>query len=248
MLVDRYVLSGFVFHFAILLVALVSLIEVFTFFELLGDMIKNDIPMSTMINYLYHLAPSLVYQLTPIGTLVASLICFGILTKYNEVTAFKAGGVSIHRLAAPVLVLSLVISSALFAFDHYYIPEANRRQERLRAEIKKKPVATYLRSDRQWVYGQGPRIYNYHFLDARQSIMSRVNVFELDPVTFRLVHQISAERAQWNPWTNTWIFQNGIRHRLGASLDTYKQFYGSKASFPELTENPSWFVKEEKEY
>ncbi len=247
MLVDRYVLSGFVFYFAVLLVALVSLIEVFTFFELLGDMIKNDIPMSTMIDYLYHLAPSLIYQLTPIGTLVASLICFGILTKYNEVTAFKAGGVSVHRLAAPVLVVSFGISALLFAFDHYYIPEANRRQEMLRAQIKNKPVATYLRADRQWVYGQGPRIYNYSFLDPNRAVMSNVNVYELDPRTFRVVHQISADRARWDPEHHTWIFHNGMSQTVVNDFDTYKVFHGA-ASFAELTEPPSWFVKEEKEY
>ncbi|MBV8808309.1 MAG: LptF/LptG family permease [Acidobacteriaceae bacterium] len=247
MLVDRYVLAGFVFYFAILLVALVSLIEVFTFFELLGDMIKNDISMSTMVDYLYHLAPSLIYQLTPIGTLVASLICFGILTKYNEVTAFKAGGVSVHRLAAPVLVVSFAISTLLFAFDHYYIPRANRRQEMLRAQIKNKPVATYLRADRQWVYGQGSRIYNYSFLDPKNAVMSNVNVYELDPATFRVVHQISADRARWDPDRHTWIFQNGMSQTVVNEFDTYKLFRGS-ASFQELTEPPSWFVKEEKEY
>ncbi|MBV9403794.1 MAG: LptF/LptG family permease, partial [Acidobacteriaceae bacterium] len=70
MLIDGYVLNGFVFYFAVLVGALVTLVEVFTFFELLGDMIKNDISMSMMIDYLWHLAPSLIYQLTPIGTLV----------------------------------------------------------------------------------------------------------------------------------------------------------------------------------
>src|SRR5579875_3095959 len=174
LLIDRYVLNGFIFYLSVLLTALVALIEVFTFFELLGDMIKNDITMSTMLDYLWHLAPSLIYQLTPIGTLVASLICFGILTKYNEVTAFKAGGVSVYRLAAPVLAMSLAISALLFGFDHYYIPEANRRQEMLRAQIKKKTVATYLRSsrDRHWIYGEGSRIYNYGFLDPYRAILS----------------------------------------------------------------------------
>lgn len=248
MLIDSYVLNGFVFYFAVLVAALVALIEVFTFFELLGDMVKNDIGMSTMLDYLYHLAPSLIYQLTPIGTLVASLICFGVLTKYNEVTAFKAGGVSVHRLAAPVLCASLFLSVALFAFDHYYIPEANRRQEMLRAEIKKKPVATYLRSDRQWVYGQGSRIYNYHFLDPHQAMMTKVNVYELNPDTFEVVRQISAERARWEPALHTWVFQNGMSHSLRNNLDSYKWFSGASASFAELTEPPSWFVREEKEY
>ncbi len=248
MLIDGYVLNGFVFYFVVLVAALVALIEIFTFFELLGDMIKNDIGMSTMFDYLYHLAPSLIYQLTPIGTLVASLICFGILTKYNEVTAFKAGGVSVHRLAAPVLCASLLVSVALFAFDHYYIPEANRRQEMLRAQIKKKPVATYLRLDRQWVYGHGSRIYNYQFMDPHQAILSKVNVYELNPKTFEVVRQISAERARWEPALRTWVFQNGMSHDIGAGVDAYKWFKGSSASFPELTEAPSWFVREEKEY
>jgi len=248
LLIDAYVLNGFLFYLTILLAALVALIEVFTFFELLGDMIKNNISMTTMLDYLWHLAPSLIYQLTPIATLVASLICFGIMTKYNEVTAFKAGGVSVHRLAAPVLTMSLILSALLFAFDHYYIPEANRRQEMLRAQIKNKPVATYLKPDRQWVFGQGSRVYNYRFFDARKAMMSNVNVYELDPKTYRVLHQISADRAVWNAGKQTWVFENGLSHMDGETGVNYKQFYGRKASFAELTEPPSWFAKEEKEY
>jgi LPS export ABC transporter permease LptG len=211
-------------------------------------MVKNNIGMSTMADYLWHLAPKLVYDLTPIGTLVASLICFGILTKHNEVTAFKAGGVSVHRLAAPVLVVSFIVSALLFAFDHYYIPDANRRQEMLRAEIKKKPVQTYLDPNRQWIYGKGARIYNYHLFDPQKSVMSKVNVYELDPHTFQVVHQISAERATWVPDRNTWLFQDGVSQDLHSETGRFKQFYGSNASFSELNEQPSWFVKEEKEY
>jgi LPS export ABC transporter permease LptG/LPS export ABC transporter permease LptF len=248
MLIDGYVLNGFLFYFVLLLVALVALIEVFTFFELLGDMVKNDISMATMLDYLWHLAPSLIYQLTPIGTLAASLICFVILTKYNEVTAFKAAGVSVHRLAAPVLFASFTISALLFAFDHYYIPGANRRQEMLRAEIKKKPVATYRRPDRQWVYGQNSRIYNFLHLDPKRAMMSKVNVFELDPKSFHVVHQISADRAQWNDRLHAWVFENGVSQQAGALGANYRQFYNATATFPELTETPSWFVKEEKEY
>jgi LPS export ABC transporter permease LptG/LPS export ABC transporter permease LptF len=248
MLMDGYVLNGFLFYFGILLVALVALIEVFTFFELLGDMVKNDISMATMVDYLWNLAPSLIYQVTPIGTLAASLVCFTILTKYNEVTAFKAAGVSVHRLAAPVVFASLLISLLLFSFDHFYIPAANRRQEMLRAEIKKKPVATYRRPDRQWVYGQGYRIFNFLHLDPKQALMSKVNVFDLDPKTFHIVHQITADRAQWNDRIHKWVFENGVSQDNGPTGSNYQQFYNATETFPALTETPSWFVKEEKEY
>jgi LPS export ABC transporter permease LptG len=248
MLVDAYVLNGFVFYFAILLLALVCLIEIFTFFELLGDMLKNEISMSTMLDYLWHLAPKLIYDLTPIGILVATLICFGVLTKHNEVTAFKAGGVSLYRLAVPVLFVSFLVSCALFGFDHYYIPQANRRQEMLRAEIKHKPVQTYANPNRRWIYGKGDRIYNYRSMDVHQAIMSKVNVYELDPVQFHVVHQISADRARWAPELKTWVFENGISQDLHTNHPRYQEFFNASATFHELTETPQWFVKEEKEY
>jgi hypothetical protein len=69
MLVDAYVLNGFVFYFVMLVTSLVLLVEVFTFFELLGDMIKNNIPLATMLDYLWHLAPQLIYTIAPLGTL-----------------------------------------------------------------------------------------------------------------------------------------------------------------------------------
>ena len=78
--------------------------------------------------------------------LVGVLVTFGVLTKHNEVTAFKACGVSLYRLAIPILVASIFLSGALFAFDHYYVPDANRRQDALRNEIKGKPLQTYLQS------------------------------------------------------------------------------------------------------
>jgi lipopolysaccharide export LptBFGC system permease protein LptF len=144
--------------------------------------------------------------------------------------------------------MSLLISALLFAFDHYYIPEANRRQEMLRAQIKNKPAATYLRADRQWVYGQGSRIYNFKLSDPKRAILSKVNVYDLDPATFHVTHQISAERAQWSDTLHAWVFQDGMSHETAGGRDNYKQFYKASATFPGLTETPSWFVQEEKEY
>jgi LPS export ABC transporter permease LptG len=248
MLVDGYVLNSFIFYFMMLVLALVMMTEVFTFFELLSDMVKNNISMAKMVDYLFNLAPKLIYDSTPMAVLVATLICFGILTKHNEVTAFKAGGVSVYRLAIPVLFAAFVISSLLFGFDYYYIPGANRRQEALRAEIKGRPVQTYLRPDRQWISGEGSRIYNYRYFDVHDAVMLKPNVYELDPITFHVLHQISAERARWEPSLHTWVFQDGFSYDSHRKQAKYEYFYGKSASYSELTEPPSWFVKEEKQY
>ena len=145
------------FYLVLVLASFVSLTQVYNFFELIGDMLRNNISLLTMFTYLFFLIPQLVYDLLPISVLVAVLVTFGVMSKQNEVTAFKACGVSLFRLAAPVLLVSTLFSGGLFAFDFYYVPGANRKQDALRDEIKGRATQTYLRPDRKWIMGITPR-------------------------------------------------------------------------------------------
>jgi LPS export ABC transporter permease LptG/LPS export ABC transporter permease LptF len=241
-LIDTYVLSSFLFYFVLLLASFVAMTQVYNFFELLGDIVAHKIPLSKVFTYLFFLIPKLIYDTLPISVLVAVLVTFGILTKNNEVTAFKACGISLHRLAAPILLMSLLLSAGLFAFDFYYVPEANVRQDALRNEIKGRPAQTYLRPDRTWIFGTGSRIYYYKFFDAAENVMGGVRVYELDPATFHVVRQIAADRAQWQASMNTWIFQNGwVRDFKGIQNIDFRKYQAT--TFPELNETPSWFLR-----
>ena len=247
-LVDTYVLSSFLYYFVVLLASFVLMTHVFTFFDLLGDIVKNRIPMSLVATYLLFLTPQLIYILTPISVLVGVLVTFGILTKNNEVTAMKACGVSLYRLSVPVLLTSCVLSGLLFAFDYTYIPRANLIQDGIRNQIKGRPAQTYLRPDRRWIFGRGPRIYHYKYFEQAEDVMLGVNVFDLDPQNFRLKRHISAERARWEPALNTWIFQNGWARNFSEDrVANVNAFEHGAASFRELDEAPSWFLKEVKQ-
>ena len=69
-ILDTYLLSTFLFYFALLLASFVLMTHVYTFFELLSDIIKNQIPMSKVLTYLFFLTPKLIYDSTPISVLV----------------------------------------------------------------------------------------------------------------------------------------------------------------------------------
>jgi len=242
-LVDTYVLTNFVFYVAVMLASFVSLTLIYNFFELMGDMLRNS-SLVRMFIYLFFLTPSLIYTMLPISILVAVLVTFGVLTKHNEVTAFRACGVSLHRLAMPILIISIVFSGSLFAFDFYYVPKANLKQDALRDEIKGRATPqTYLNPDRKWIMGQGSRIFYYKYFDPSAPSMNGVSVFELEPKTFRLTRQISAVRAHWVSQLKTWVFEDGW------SCD-YKDAFCDKAApfqastFRELTEPPDYFLKE----
>jgi len=246
-ILDFYILSQFVFYLAILLASFVAMAQVYNFFELLSYIVRNKIPLTKVFTFLAFLTPKLIYDTLPVSVLVAVLVTFGVLTKNNEVTAFKASGVSVRRLGLPVILLSVLLSAGLFAFDHYYIPQANLKQDAIRNEIKGRPVQTYLRPDRKWIFStSGTRIYYYKFFDTAQNVMVGVSVYELDQDPFRLRKEISAERAQWQPALKSWIFEDGWSREIDGVRETkFNPFQAT--TFPELEEPPSYFIKEVKQ-
>jgi len=246
-LIDTYVLSEFLFYFFVWLVSFVLLTQVFTFFELLSDVIRHQIPMEKVLRYHLFLSPKLIYDSSPLSILVAVLITFSVMSKQNEVTAFKASGVSLYRLSVPILLAGLLLSGALFAFDHYVVPDANLVQDGIRAEIKGKAPQTYLQPDRKWIFGKGSRIYYYKHFEPAEMVMVGVHIYELDPKTFRLKRHITAERAHWEQGVSTWVFQNGwVRDMDEIRIKKFEAF--QVKTFPEIDEQPDYFLIEEKQY
>jgi len=242
-IIDTYVLATFIFYLCVVLASFVAMILVYNFFELMGDMFQRNISLMTMFKYLFFLAPQEIYLMLPLSVLVAVLINFGVLSKQNEITAFRACGVSLHRLSAPILIGSLLLSGGLFAFNYYYVPAANLRQQKLRDLIQGRTTQTYLCPGCKWIRGYEGRIYYYKYFDTQENVMDDVSVFELEPSTFRLTRQIQARRARWNKSLGMWIFEDGWSSDFkGAQRLPWGPF--EVKPFRELTEPPDYFLTE----
>jgi LPS export ABC transporter permease LptG/LPS export ABC transporter permease LptF len=248
LILDDYVLREFLATFAMVLVSFVLLMLVFTFFERLGDIIRNRTPLVTVGAYLFNLIPSMVYTMMPLAVLVAVLVTFGVLNRSSELTAMKATGISLYRVIVPVLAIAAIFAVSLFLFDESYLPGANRRQEALLSVIKGRPAQTFLRPDQQWIFGrQEPgkpgRIYYYQFFDPDHDRFANLNVFEFDPESFALTRRISADTAHWDQHLQQWIFEDGWDRRFQSeAVSSYDRF--SVSTFAALPEEPAYFKKE----
>jgi lipopolysaccharide export LptBFGC system permease protein LptF len=223
LLLDEYVLRAYAANLLFSLVSFALLVTIFTFFELIGDIVRNGIVLLIVGDYLFNLVPYIVSAVTPLCSLLAVLITFGSLNRSSELTAMKATGISLYRVVAPIFVLAAFLSVALFIFNESYLPDANRRQEALRAEIKGKPAQTFLRPDRKWISGQSgqqvpdassatptpERIFYYQAFDPYHKAFANLTVFEFDPKTFTLVRRIFATNAHWDDSSGNWVFDNG---------------------------------------
>ena len=247
LILDDYVLRQFLEYLGLILATFIVLTLVFSFFELLGDIVRNRIALITVGEYLVNVIPSMLYLMTPLSVLIAVLVTFGLLQKSNELTAMKATGISLYRLIVPVLVLAGMLSVALFLFDQFYLPHANKRQDALRNEIKGKPAQTYLNPQHKWIFGQHHEIYYYEFFDSERNQFANLSVFDLDPKAFALTERTFASRVFWNDSLRKWIFERGwVRTLAPTNVKDYRTF--DVTTFSDIDEPPSYFKKEVKQY
>ena len=208
-LLDDYVLHDFLQYLALVLGAFMMLFLVFTVFDLLGDILRNQISPLVVGAYLLNVAPFYLYLILPLGVLMAVLITLGLMQRSNEITAIKATGVSIYRVIVPVLVAAVLLAVGLFSFDQLYLPYTNKRQDALRSQIKGKPPQTYLNPSRKWIFGQHSNIYYYQFFDSDRDQFGNLSVFQFEPATFHLTRRIYASSAHWEDRLQRWVCTQG---------------------------------------
>ncbi len=252
LLLDDYVLRTFVSYLLLILSSFLVLFLIFTFFELLSDIVRNRVPLVTVGEYLLNYIPSVLYTVTPLSVLLAVLITFGLLQKWNEITAMKATGISIYRTLVPILVIAAAIAGGMFLLEQWYVPYTNKRAETLRNSIKGRPAQTYQRPDRKWIFGQDKKaagqqpvqtIYYYEFYDPDRDQFARISTFEIDPRSFEITKRVFAARSHWEESLQKWVFERGWERSFnGDAVNDFRQF--EVATFAEVDEPPSYFKKE----
>ena len=207
MIMDFYILRGFLTYFFWALTACTTLFLLLTVFELLDSVMRNSISLITLADYLFFLLPQIFIIAIPMSILLSALVNLGVMEKDSEITAVKASGWSLYRLAVPIITAAAVFSLGLFFLQDYILPYANNRQDNLRNYIMNKPARTSKHPERKWIIGEHERIYNYGYFDGNQNYFSDLNVYEVDFDMNRLRRRIYAEHARVGD--GIWTLENG---------------------------------------
>jgi LPS export ABC transporter permease LptG len=189
---------------------------------------------------------TILYQIAPIISLVTTLVAFGLLSRTNEITAFKSSGISLYRLAVPVILVSLGIACVSGWLQAEVLPAANSRVAELEAVIMNRKTTHLQRADRRWLYGRGDDgashyLYNYLSFDDKKNELFRLQVFKFD-AEFRLTDRLLANRAIYagDGW---WTFADGWSRSFAGNRHTsYRRFPESVRD--RLPETPAFFQGE----
>jgi LPS export ABC transporter permease LptG/LPS export ABC transporter permease LptF len=240
-LVDRYVLQRF---FAVLSMVWLSAVAIGAISDLTGnidDILRNNVPGSVIFRYYKYLSLQMAFDLAPIAVLVTTLVTFSLLSRTSEVVALRSLGISLYRLALPVVASAAAIALCCAALQLSVLPASNQKVSEANDRIKgrDKPRAVR-RADQQWQIGQGRFIYNYLNYDKVSQTLQRLQVYTFDP-QHALVGRFAAASARYV--NGRWVVENGwVRSFEGISERTFRSFDAPVAI--DLDEPPDYFAAE----
>ena len=235
-ILDRYLLREYLKAFVIGLIFFIALIIVVRLLDYDLKKFEDDISYITAVKIVLYQAPRRIMEMVPVAGFVAVFFTLGRMVRSNEFTAMKAGGISVYRLLAPLLIVTLIICG-LFAFFYDRVASPAFHEAHL-LQNKVRP-----RRGRNIVFkGKNNRIFYSQRIALDAKKISQLTIYEYDPEN-RLDRITFAKSATWTP--TQWELTNGyIRHfAQGVEVD-YETF---DTHVIERYEDPARFIGSEKD-
>ena len=239
-LLDRYLLRELLLPLAYCLVGFLISMIAFDLFSQIADFQKNNLTSRDILEYYLCKIPEFLVAsyILPVGLLLALLYALTNHARHHELTAMRAAGIPLWRIALPYFAVGLIFSVAVFYLNEQLVPDGVEAAERVmqrHAGSKSKTADKVWRrnvfflnpvANRTWRIGayhmQGNAMVNPQF-DWRRPDGSRL--------------QLIAERARWQ--NKQWVFTNVEHLDFSAEVGSLPVMTKTnQMSVPELTETP----------
>lgn len=191
-----------------------------------------------LLHFLYR-TPPFVYQGLHIVMLMSTILLFVGLSRSNELTALKAGGVSLYRVSLPIFGLAVVVTFSSLVFQEVVMPFMNRRAVEIdESKIKRRTMPELRKRTQIWYRGREDgaaesRIYHIELLDPGNRQMNGVTVLSLG-ADFGMRRRWDAREMRWSDAEDAWQLANGVRREFRSGRpDMAESFREQTVRLPE---------------
>ena len=108
-LLDRYIFTELLSPFSVSLGALCFIMLTRELLRLVELLVSKGVGLWAVFKVFAHLLPSFLVLTLPIAGIIASITAFGRLSLDKELVAMRAAGLSLYRLARPVMLFALMV-------------------------------------------------------------------------------------------------------------------------------------------
>jgi lipopolysaccharide export system permease protein len=209
----RYVIREYLKIFFLSLSGLIFIYVVVLFFQKVDVFIKHQASFILIFEYLLYKVPEVIFQWTlPYAVLLSVLLTLGTLSRHSEITAMKAGGVSLYRITIPLFIIALFISLISFLGNEYLVPWTNQETRYLLSvKVRKEQQTSFFKNYKLWYHGDRG-IFNIQLLDTEKKVLKGVTLYQFDD-QFRCTQRIDAREAKWTD--GKWKFYQGASREFG---------------------------------
>jgi LPS export ABC transporter permease LptG/LPS export ABC transporter permease LptF len=159
---------------------LLGLFYIATFIDLSDKLFKGTATGSMILTLLWLNTPQYLYYIIPIAVLIGTLVTIGTITKNSELVVMKACGISLYRLATPLLTLALLASGLLFVLEERVLAYANRRADVIDNAVRGRAPRSADALNRRWLVGRNGSIYHYVYFDRTANQLNSLSVYDFD--------------------------------------------------------------------
>lgn len=156
MILSRYIIRTLLVHMLTVLAALLALISVFNFLEQLDDVGVGAYNLPAAGLHAAMMVPSWLTDFAPIAAFLGALTGLGRLQQDSELTAMRAAGWSVRRIAVVAACAGIVLSVTATLAGEYVAPGLAEAAVRMKAELRFGPRMSVGASG--WWTLDGPRI------------------------------------------------------------------------------------------
>ena len=237
-ILDRYLLREFLLYLVLGLLGFIVIFAVVDLIEKMDVFLDHKAPWGLVAQYFVNLAPDVVVKMLPVALLMATFLALGQLNKFGELTAMRAGGLSLVRILRPVFAVAFACVGLSLVLGEYVVPAATRArdvifEERIqhlqRSTPSERADVTYLgRGGRVWLVG----LYLVH-----EQRMHDVSLQEFR--SGALTRRIDAAEASWDG--GRWVFSAGYVRRFEGGREEAEAF--QRMAVDGLGEKPEDFSK-----
>ncbi len=110
--------------------AIMGFVAVFVIVDLIENIdkfIDNSVQLKIIFLFYFYTLPWFFSIGLPMATLIATVFSIGLMAKRNEWTAMKSSGISLYRIAGPLLLAGIVISIISYKLDNNLVTYGNEQ-------------------------------------------------------------------------------------------------------------------------
>ncbi len=170
-ILNRYLLKQHARPFFFALSALTAFELIRQIARRLGDLMGKGLPWTVILEYFLLTIPFLIAVTLSMSVLVAVLYTMSTMSGDRELTAMRAGGISIGQLLRPLLAAGALVAFVSFLFGDQILPRTNHRLRSLMTDIyRTKPTFSL----------------KVHVINEVQAGRVMLRTAHIDPATYQL--------------------------------------------------------------